>query len=296
MKYIIRQIVLAAVTVIMMSSCTKDDLSSCYTPYSLTIQVSVAPEQSDRQPVQSAVLYVFDTHTGTLLGQHMVSKQDIDNRKEIILDYKNNNELTVVCWGNTGNMLAPITNTGTLNDLKITLQSANGIAASPNDLFFGTTRIDQKADTRTQPYAVRELSIERIVSSIVIKTKHLKEWMGTTSNDFHYVVRQTQSVLDFNGLISGPLVGYIPQGIFNDVTKDFITNVFNVLPSTDGNVIEVDIYHGNTLVYTLSKDENNHPIKAVRDRLLNIVIDFGARMEVNVNLTPWGDIDQSIIM
>lgn len=296
MRSILRQIMMAVLTILVASSCTKEDMSICYTPYGLAVGISVATGQTDQNPMQSGILYIFDSRTGVLLGQHALSVQDTSQKKVIQLDYPNNNNLTVVCWGNADGLLPEITGSATLSELKIELGISAGYATSPGDIFFGIIEIDQAAEQSATRSGVRELLLKRMVASLVVKTRNLKEWAGTTSNDFHYVVRHTQSWVGFTGDIKGPLVSYRPQATFNDVAKDFTTKVFNVIPSTASNSIEVDIYHSSEVIYTLRRDENGQPIKAVCDKLLNIAIDFSADVAITVTLTPWGEIDQSIIM
>ena len=86
------------------------------------------------------------------------------------------------------------------------------VAGSPDDLFYGTIDIQTSADA----LSARELPLRRKVSGVAVTARRLKEYVGSSDGDFHYILRKTGNLLDFYGLPNGTDVSYRPEASFND--------------------------------------------------------------------------------
>lgn len=233
----------------------------------------------DAEIVKDVTFYIFDkdkkfldSYEGTLL-------------ESITFDYPDHEALTVVVWGNgrQGNQLMPTLHKGdhletafvSLIQTKTTLP----LAGSPDDLFYGS--IDMLANETS----TKVLSLKRKTSGVVVTARYLKEYVGDTDGEFHYVLRKSSDRLDFYGKPNGADVSYSPDAAF-DNTGDFVSSVFNIF-STD-NDIKIDIYHRNVLKTTIVSDSQGKPLRAVEGRLLNVFVNFKGSVSVGVKVTDWG--------
>ena len=54
-------------------------------------------------------------------------------------------------------------------------------------------------------------TLRRKVSGVAVTARHLKEYVGSSDGDFHYILRKTGNMLDFYGLPNGTDVSYRPK-------------------------------------------------------------------------------------
>ena len=161
------------------------------------------------------------------------------------------------------------------------------VAGSPDDLFYGTIDIQTSADglSATDALSARELPLRRKVSGVAVTARHLKEYVGSSDGDFHYILRKTGNLLDFYGLPNGTDVSYRPEASFND-RGDFVSSTFNILPTDEE--LRIDIYHRGVLRTTIISDSNGKPLRVTEGRLLNVLVDFDGAISVEVKVTDWG--------
>ena len=155
------------------------------------------------------------------------------------------------------------------------------VAGSPDDLFYGTIDIQTSADA----LSARELPLRRKVSGVAVTARRLKEYVGSSDGDFHYILRKTGSMLDFYGLPNGTDVSYRPGASFND-RGDFVSSTFNILPTDEE--LRIDIYHRGVLQTTIISDSNGKPLRVAEGRLLNVLVDFDGAINVEIKVTDWG--------
>lgn len=269
------------------AGCIKDDLSDCPVTYRLVIQTDPNDDvqlRSTTPMTNKIVLFIFDENN-RLLDYRRTSPGEI-----MELTYSGHRLLNAVAWANLdGQMdlsaLAPQT---PLSSAKVQLLDTEPLsdgkyALSPNDLFHGKKELNLASDTRSQPDI---LIIQRKIAAIRITAKRLKEYVGTTGNDFSYRVRSSKNTFDFNGNLTGDDRNYLPMSSFNP-SNEFVAPAFLVFPSQADKSISVDIYKGGQLIYTADKDGNGLPIQTERGKLLDLLIDFSGGVNTSFSIKDW---------
>lgn len=278
----LQMLFISLVTAFVALGCTKEDLSMCRTAYQLSVKAYDADgKELSTQEVKDITLYIFDNN------KSFIETRQTQLNTNVSLDYTGHETLTVVAWGNTtqGSHTMPTLKTGdkldeafvSLTRTRTMLPSAN----TPGDLFHGSIEIvlaDQKSE--------QLLPVGRTTSSITITARSLKEFAKASDEDFQYVIRKSSDKLDFYGKPNGEDVSHSPEGSFND-KGEFITPVFNIFPTDED--IKIDIFHRGVLLTTIIADNQGNPLRAVKGRLLNVLIDFGGSISVSVSVTPWGE-------
>lgn len=263
-----------------LTGCTKEDLSECYKPrFRLTVKAFDADNKEvGAEQIKDITLYIFDKEKA------FIASQNVNYAELITLDYPYNDHLTVVVWANgkQGHQTMPTLKRGDhLETAFVSLiytKAALPVAGSPDDLFFGT--IDMEADASSENI----IRVIRKTSGVVVTARYLKEYVGATDDDFHYVLRKSSDKLDFYGKPNGTDVSYMPAAEF-DKEGDYVSSLFNIF-STDSD-IKIDIYYHNVLQTTIISDDQGKPLRAVEGRLLNVFVSF--KGSVSVSVTPWGE-------
>ena len=276
------------------ASCIKDDLSGCPSPHVSGVTLQVKAFDADGNPldggtIKDITLYVFNADK-TLLDILHVSLSEL-----VTLDYPGHDVLKLVAWGNgrQGGQTLPALRQGDhLETAFVSLiqpqtRITYPVAGSPDDLFYGTIDIQTSADglSATDALSARELPLRRKVSGVAVTARHLKEYVGSSDGDFHYILRKTGSMLDFYGLPNGTDVSYRPEASFND-RGDFVSSTFNILPTEEE--LRIDIYHRGVLQTTVISDSNGKPLRVAEGRLLNVLVNFDGAINVEVKVTDWG--------
>ena len=270
------------------ASCIKDDLSGCPSPHVSGVTLQVKAFDADGNPldggtIKDITLYVFNADK-TLLDILHVSLSEL-----VTLDYPGHDNLKLVAWGNgrQGGQTLPALRQGDhLETAFVSLiqpqtRITYPVAGSPDDLFYGTIDIQTSADA----LSARELPLRRKVSGVAVTARRLKEYVGSSDGDFHYILRKTGNLLDFYGLPNGTDVSYRPEASFND-RGDFVSSTFNILPTEEE--LRIDIYHRGVLRTTIISDSNGKPLRVAEGRLLNVLVDFDGAINVEIKVTDWG--------
>ena len=253
------------------ASCIKDDLSGCPSPHvsGLTLQVKAFDADGGTlgsETIKDITLYVFDKDKNLLDTLH-TSLSEL-----VTLDYPGHDVLKLVAWGNgrQGSQTLPALRQGDhLETAFVSLihqpqtRITYPVAGSPDDLFYGTIDIQTSADalSATGTLSDKELPLRRKVSGVAVTARHLKEYVGSSDGDFHYILRKTGNMLDFYGLPNGTDVSYRPEASFND---------------------------RGVLRTTVISDSNGKPLRVSEGRLLNVLVDFDGAISVEVKVTDWG--------
>jgi molybdopterin-binding protein len=279
----LQMLFISLLTAFVLLSCTQEDLTLCKpTSYKLIVKaVNAEDEALGTETVKDLSLYVFDNkkrflalHPDYMVGQ------------SILLDYPDHDSLMVVAWGNgfQGGQTMPVLNIGDMmDDASISLiqkTRENSGIQSPDDLLHGSITLNNESHV-----VEKQMLIHRKTSGLVITSRTLKLYSNTTEENFSYVVRQTGSKLNFEGVELGEYSSYYPQASFNN-KDEFVAPIFNILTTTSN--IEVDIFHGNILKATIIKNSTGDPLRVEAGKTLNVLVDFEGIISVDISVTPWG--------
>ena len=240
--------------------------------------------------VQDVVLYVFDEQN--LYLETIASPEN----ERVRLNYTEP-RITVVAWGNSksGHQQMPAIQRGTpLDEAEVTLLSgdtraSSGYSQSPDDLFFGTADI-QLGQATGRREVVHPVPVKRKVASMYVVVKGLREWAGTSGDDFSLEISVEYGSIDFQGRSMGRAAVYEPAVSF-DADGNFVSRIFNTFPSGTS-VVSVGIYQGTNLIYSTSTDADGKPFTLADGRLLNVLIDLtGGSARTSFTVTEWGKTD-----
>lgn len=281
----LRLLCLMALTV-SLTSCIKENLDDCDISYSLTVRAYERGTEAELSAdnITDLSLFVFNKDSRFLY------KVETGIGEKSAISGPQGENLLVVTWGNLKQDHLSYNDPQPgdwLEDCFVELQErtrAESYALSPGDLFRG--EITLTADDRTGD---KILPVYREVGSMTVILRNLKQFSGYTDNDFYIVVRETPSRIGFDGEMAGAPAVYRPEGSFvTDAGQEvYYVPAFNMLSKILG--VEIDIYHGNDLIATVSADRQRNPIIVEKDRLTNVLIDLRASVNVDVALTDWGN-------
>ena len=268
------------------TGCIKDDLSDCENTYYLMVRAYVeSGAEIDASDVKDVSLFLFD---GT---NRFTQRIDTQLGERVRLDVPAGEDIHLIAWGNLKQGGQTYTNPA-VGDLPqecfVSLTPttrATSYALSPDDLLRGEITIaanDRSGD--------KILPIYREMGSMTVTVRNLKGFTGFSDNDFSIVVRETCSVIDFNGLKSGDKVSYLPAGTFASGTNpDYLVPTFNMVSEDAG--LEIDICHGTNVIATVSTDKTGAPITIEKGKLTNILIELTAEVNVSMSINDWGSVE-----
>ncbi|NDV84980.1 FimB/Mfa2 family fimbrial subunit, partial [Bacteroides sp. 51] len=246
-----------------------------------------AGEPLSRKDVAEVVLYVFDSELCSL------EKIDTHVGQTVTINAPRGKSLHIVGWGNLGGGRENCTSyePGRHKDYYqvslLPLTRAMAYSLSPDDLFRGEITLGDSSESNSN--TTIELPIYRETGSLTITVRGLTAFAGFADHNYSIQVRETPSVIDFYGDLSGDKVAYQPTSSFTigAAREEYYTPPFNMLPEEQG--IHIDIYHGTELVTTISQDNTGQPIAIKKGQLTNVLIDLRSSLSVSMELTPWGE-------
>lgn len=256
--------------------------------------VAIAPEGTTSvkpAEIETLTLYVFD-QDGKFITTMPVA---LDKTTE--LDFPNVESFQIVALAN-GNIenetITDFINGNIISDGSISLKQLQAyltmtVYTSPSDLFWGEANIvnDRQSGKTTI------LEIKRIVSSITVKIRGLKEFAQVTDDNFKIVVETEYNKVDFKGVPSGTGTYYLPLGgkfiLVNNVSQYEIPS-FNILSSEKGTNIKVKIYSDDTLIDTISTDHLGNPLTAYNGIQCEVRINYSGSIIVDVINAKWGEV------
>ena len=273
-----------------LSGCLKDDLDDCGVKHTLTVRpYDHAGELLSRKDVAEVVLYVFDSELCS------VERINTHVGQAVTINVTKGKQLHIVGWGNLGGGRQSCIDyeTGCHKDYYqvnlLPYTRAMSYSLSPDDLFRGEITLGGNSESKDNSSTHIELPIYRETGSMTITVRGLTAFTGVADHNYSIQVRETPSVIDFYGNLSGNKVAYRPTGSFatNTLREEYYAPPFNLLPEEAG--IHIDIYHGTELISTISQDNAGQPLIVKKGQLTNVLIDLRSLLSVNMELTPWGE-------
>jgi hypothetical protein len=269
-----------------LSSCINENMEGCR-HFALTVK-AVGADGEDINIDSLHSLSVFMFKDNAFVGMLPAGSGGLYQ-----LGYDKDASLTFVAWANlnTDSLNIPKLSVGTkIEDALVQLKQDGGYDLSCSDLFYArkdflaTRSSGAQEDTAT-------LVLKRTVSSLTITTKHLEQYFGKSSS-YRYEVHGTKNSFNFLGELTGYDASYSPVSYF-DTNSFFLAPAFHVFPSGDNEQISVDIYRGDTRIFTANTDTHGVPLKAVAGKQVNILIDL-CSASFTFKVSPWGIFEQNV--
>lgn len=285
---------LFALSTVFMASCSADsstdilgnnvnDVPTAQAPFSFKIKTIVnGQDQTVEGAIENVTLFAFDQNND-FVKQISVDKASILNRKEIKIQAENSDFLTVIAWGGLSSdneALTAMNEARIISDLELQLKQNNGIASTPNDLFYGKTVI---YNSSTKSNQAQDIEMERKVSSISLTTKGLEDYFGSKEGNYVYKIKKTKSAFDYNGELTGEDVEYVFPASF-DQNGELVTKTLPVLPSSE---IAIELYRDNELIFSAKNDKKGQKLSASQGKQMNYIFKFSGKVTTNLTVSDW---------
>lgn len=268
------------------TGCIKEDLSDCNNAsHTFTVRAyDSSGGELSQSDVQDVALYIFNS------SLCFVECIDAQIGQNVQVQIPGGEDIHIVAWGNLkgGSQKCTTPSVGDHKDVCFInllphTRSLN-YSISPDDLFRGEITVSKEKQS-----GEKVLPIYRETGNMTIIVRNLKTFTGFNDDNYAVEVRETHSIIDFYGNLSGDKVAYRPAGSFltTNNREEYDVPPFNLMPEDTG--IYIDIYHNGGLVTTVSQDGNGNPITVQKGKLTNVLIDLKATLNVSVSLTAWGE-------
>ena len=290
-----------ALVALFATSCIKDDLDECP---GLTLKV-VNQNNEDVTPsgaVTSATLYVFDENL-KLLETRSLEETFIKNRQNIQLSYPADTKLHLVAWGNLTREKQVVPNAKSAEELNIMLNTNNGEAQSPDDLFYGLKEFVVGAG------ASQEIVIAPKVGQVTMQTVGLQYAIeknpsfrsasaSGSASAYEFQLNRTLSGYNYKGEQIGEGVYYKPEGDWDETAAEWVTpEPSNVC---EGQNLSCSFMDESGVLQTVDEYEHSDGTVGPVDIKVyeNILIQFrwndqGAFIGAKVTVTPWGVVEDT---
>jgi len=223
-----------------LSSCINEDIAGCR-HFALTVKaVGADGEDINIDYLHSRSVFMFKDNA-------FVGILSAGSGRTYQLGYDKIASLAFLAWENldSDSLNIPKLSLGSkIEDTLIQLKQDGGYDLSCSD-FLATCSSGVQEDTAT-------LVLQRTVSSLTITTKHLEQYFGE-SPSYRYEIRGTKNSFNFLGELTGFDASYSPVSYFDD-NCNFVAPVFHVFPSGENSPISVDLYRGETKIFTANTD------------------------------------------
>lgn len=288
-------VALASLT-LLTSGCVREDLDECY---KLTLKVLNFKEEdiTGAGYMATASLYIFDENLN-FLETRKLDREFIQSRQEIVLDnYTADRQLRIVAWSNV-NVLGEkqdVANAKTIEELKVMLKNQDGLAVTPDSLYYGSQLVKTKVGGVAQN---TEIIVRPKIGSVTIDTYGLQEELARRGienvSGCQFTLNNTLSGFDYEGTQIGDSVYYKPEGVWDESGKEWKTAVMqNACPGTD---MSVSISaNGVSLGTGYVDSQYNEPIqvKPGEETLLRLSWEDGT-LSVRMTVRPWGTVEEDI--
>jgi hypothetical protein len=302
-----------------LQSCIMEDLGDC-SEYDVVVKM-VDADGTAISGMDTAGVYLFSPDgfermiaTGRNSGYiiHLVSNGTLN------FGFDKDIPLTLVAWGNLHRdslTVTTLTKGQGMQEAMVGLRKFGAYDELSTDLFYSRCNTDDTAalvtastmtaaKTRSaleteSAFARKDtivLTMKRILGAMKVTCRSMDAHFGASTDSFSLVVHSTTNALDFLADPAGEASVFCP-GLFRNTDGDYITPVFNLLPSLADEPITIDLYRGAQLLYTGNTDSEGNKLQAMANKQLNVIIDFGeagSPVTVSVTLTPWGDTTQDV--
>ena len=287
-------LVITLMTIGLLSSCFKEDLSDCPLPFQVTIKALDIDlnDITESGEIKSVILFVFDENQN-LIDHFELTADQVKSRKpiNIVMDYPGHESLTFIAWGNSDSNFncSQVSSVKTINDLYVRLTKKDGHARPASDFFQGKLEMTVEYGGVGQGQS-RVVEIHRMTSGVTITAIDLKQWNNNQQGEYHYVLRSSKDTYDPHGNLVGEIVSYKPGATFTE-NENFYAPIFYTFPSEH---YVVDIYCNEELIFTAEKDASGNHFVPEIGKTLNIIIDFRATISIQVAITPWNVVYQYV--
>lgn len=294
-KYIILVLILFVAG--FFTSCIKEDYKDCPRPFRLMVKAWDADMQdiTESGAVQSVVIFVFDEN-GRRIDRLIMDADQVAARKPIPLEYNGPKAVSFIAWANMDDhLLSETADVQNSQDLFFRLESANGIAQSPEDLFSGVLTssieygsIEQGGD--------QIIDLYRRTAQVRIVVRGYEDWLLSQTvrelpDGADILLGDTPDTYTGFSELIGELVKYRPAGSIED--GDFVTPIFKIYPTLNENPLRLDFFVEDNNLLSFESGSDGAPFLPITGRLLNIYIDLrGGNLNVLVSVTPWNVVQQ----
>lgn len=278
---------------VLLAGCIKEDATDCYVLPSIKVVATTPEGTTPVKPtdIQNLTLYVFDqngkfiTTMPATLGETMELDFPNDKTLQIVGLANGDTKNEIITDFIVGNMIS----NGSISLKKLQDYLTMAVYTSPSDLFWG--QVDIVNDRQSGKTTI--LEIKRIVSSITVKIRGLKEFLQIADDNFKIVIETEYNKVGFNGVPSGTGTNYLPQGgrfiLVNNISQYEIPS-FNALSSEQGTNIKVKIYRNDILIDTISTDHLGNPLTAYNGIQCEIRINYSGSVIVEIINAEWGEV------
>lgn len=284
--------------VILAAGCIKEELDACY-----KLRLKVERKGNDITSsgyVSNASLYIFDEKLNYLETRRL-DKDFIVARKVIELPYPENRKLNIVAWGNETNGRQDITEAERIEEFKVMLKSQNGLAQTPDSLYYGIKQVVTKAGGIADADA--EIVIRPKVGTFKVQTSGLEYKLRSlgmkAAGEMDFNMDRTLSGFDYQGKLIGDSVYYVPRSGWNDSQKEWITPEEETMCA--GENLKVKLNMGDLTLGTATEAIDSQtgeigPIKCREGELTEVIIEFApdGSLSARMRITPWGAVRDSI--
>lgn len=269
----------------------REDNTDCPRPFRLFVKAIDIDLQdiTDSGEVESVSLFVYN-ELGELIQAIELDANHIKSRKPIAIEipYPGFKSLNFVAWGNVNDQVS-----FDKSNLGVTLKnSAEGVANSPSDLFYGTLNVG--LEYGGLEYAGDQtIVISRKTSQVVITANGLKQWNGNKEGVYSYRIFESHNSYNGNGELFGNMVSYKPNSQL-DSNGNMVASLFRTFPTTDNKTYTLEILFNGEVIYTATKGTDGKPFVPQVGRVLNIFLEFTSQISIQVMVTPWNVVHQFV--
>lgn len=278
------------------TSCIKEDLDECY-KLTLKVENFLGEDITGKGWRNNTSLYIFDENLN-FLEIRKLDKEFVQSRKEIVLDnYPASRQLRIIAWSDV-NVLGDkqvVSEAQTIQELTVMLKSQDGLAVTPDSLYYGSQLVTTKAGGVAQN---TEIVIRPKVGTVEIETIGLQEELlrrGLTNvNECEFSLNNTLNGFNYEGELIGDSVRYKPEGNWNKNQQEWYTPVDQTALPGQGMAVSISA-NGVSLGTGYVDAEYNEPIqvKVGQKTLLRLTWEDG-NLSVRMSIRPWGVVDEEI--
>lgn len=140
-----------------------------------------------------------------------------------------------------------------------------------------------------QPDVITDVPIHVMVGSVRVTIRGIKEYLDVTDDDFSVLALPRYDCLYFDRTQHGNQIAIEPSGAFVGA-DEYEVPAFRFLSSTAGEAIVLHIFHKDELVDTVTTDRDGNPLVTYNGKLVNVLLNYGAYVNVSVKVMPWDEV------
>lgn len=275
-----------------------DDCGSAPRTRTLELTLKVVDGEGEditaTEAIRTACLFVFDEH-GDYLYTQRLDIDEVKAGKPVTLDVGANRTVTVAAWSNMyfcGSI--DRSDIGNIHSLDVPVyislvRDDQQYNKTPSEVFHSVHTFETTVSTR----AVKQIVLESKVAKVRITTRRLRVWANaqnwsqlgfdlTGTTDKYSVAK---CLFGTSGAKYRPTLAYDAENYHGSAS-------LNTFPSANGQGVAVNIYKDGAPIFCADRDSGGNQMLARAGKLLDIVIDFSAGVEVTATLKPWDEVGQ----